>query len=59
MLAAMWGEISGRPVGPRTSYWQDFSFLQLLAEAREAGVAIGDEQVARSRTLEMLAAALR
>ena len=59
MLAAMWGEISGRPVGPRTSYWQDFSFLQVLAEAREAGIAIADEQVARCRTLEMLAAALR
>jgi hypothetical protein len=58
MLAAMWGEIAGRPVGVRSSYWQDFSFLQMLTEAREAGIAIGDEQVVRCRTLEMLAAAL-
>lgn len=58
MLAAMWGEIGGRPVDVRSSYWQDFSFLQVLAEAREAGIAIGDEQVARCRTVEMLAAAL-
>jgi hypothetical protein len=41
-----------------TSYWQDFSFLQVLAEAREAGLDLTDEQVVRSRTPQMLAAAL-
>jgi hypothetical protein len=59
MLAAMWGEIAGRPVDTSSSYWQDFSFLQLLAEAREAGIAISDDDVARCRTLDMLAAAQR
>lgn len=57
LLAAMWGEICHRPVGADDSYWQDFSFLEVLAEARAAGMAIGDDQVARCRTPEMLAAA--
>jgi hypothetical protein len=59
LLAAMWGEISGRPARPGSIYWQDFSFLQVLAEARDAGLAITDEHVVRCRTPEMLAAALR
>jgi hypothetical protein len=58
LLAAMWSEVAGRAVGPSTSYWQDFSFLQAVAEAREAGLAFSDEQVARCRTPEMLATAL-
>jgi len=58
LLAAMWGEIRGRPAGPGLRYWQDFSFLQVLAEARQAGLVIGDEEVVRSRTPDMLAAAL-
>jgi hypothetical protein len=57
-LAAMWAEIAGRPVDVDTSYWQDFSFLQVLAEAREAGLPIGDEQVVRCRTPRTLAAAM-
>ena len=57
LLTAMWREISGRYVGRRNSYWQDFSFLQVLAEAREAGLVLDDWQVARCRTPEMLAAA--
>ena len=56
-LTAMWGEISGTAVGPTRSYWQDFSFLQVLAEAREAGLVVNDEHVARCRTTEMLAVA--
>ena len=59
MLAAMWSAIGGTAVGPDSSYWQDFSFLQVLAEAREAGVAVTDEQVVRCRTPAMLAAAMR
>ena len=57
-LAAMWGEVRGRPAGPGMSYWQDFSFLQVLAEARDAGMVFGDDQVVRCRTPEMLAAAM-
>ena len=58
VLAAMWVEHSGRgDIGPRSSYWQDFSFLPVLAEAREAGLALGDELVVRCRTLETLAVA--
>ena len=58
LLSAMWGEIRGQPVGPTQSYWQDFSFLDVLVEARQAGLAVGDEHVERSRTPEMLAATL-
>jgi hypothetical protein len=59
LLAAMWSAISGRAMGPDSSYWQDFSFLQVLAEAREAGLAVTDTQVVRGRTPAMLAAAMR
>ena len=58
LLSAMWGEARGRPARPGLSYWQDFSFLQVLTEARQAGVVITDEQVARNRTTETLAADL-
>jgi hypothetical protein len=58
-LTAMWAEASGRPVGPSDSYWQDFSFLRVLAEARETGLDLGDQQVVRCRTPEMLAAIRR
>ena len=52
-LAALWGVPDpGRP------YWQDFSFLDALAEARQAGLAVTDEQVARHRTVATLAADL-
>ena len=57
-LAAMWGEISGRSVGTTSSYWQDFSFLDVLAEARAAGIDVGDEDVVRCRTPEALALAV-
>ncbi len=58
MLAAMWGEVAGHAPDIRRSYWQDFSFLAALAEMREAGLVVTDEQVVRCRTPEMLAAAL-
>ena len=58
MLAAMWAESSGKAVGPDTTYWQDFSFLPVLVEARQAGIAISDREVARCRTPAMLAAAM-
>ncbi len=55
-LAAVFG---GARIGPRSSYWQDFSFLDILREAREAGIHVGDEDVVRCRTPEMLATAIR
>ncbi|HTJ76664.1 MAG TPA: condensation domain-containing protein, partial [Acidimicrobiales bacterium] len=58
LLPAMWAELAGRPVAAGDSYWQDFSFLPVLAEAREAGLAITDQQVVRCRTPEMLATAM-
>ncbi len=58
VLAPMWAERRGRPASPTDSYWQDFSFLAVLAEAREAGLAISDQQVARCRTPAMLEAAM-
>jgi non-ribosomal peptide synthetase component F len=59
LLAAMWGEVRGRPASPSSSYWQDFSFLRLLAEARDAGLTIPDDHVVHCRTIETLAAAMR
>lgn len=58
VLAAMWSEVAGRPVGAGASYWQDFSFLPVLAEARDAGLPLTDRQVVRCRTPEALAAAM-
>jgi hypothetical protein len=57
-LAAMWSKVRGQPVRPDTIYWQDFSFLQALDEARRTGLPIGDDQVVRCRTPETLAAAI-
>ncbi len=59
LLAELWTEARhGEAVSPNRSYWQDFSFLQALAEARQAGLAITDDQVTRCRTPEMLEVAL-
>jgi hypothetical protein len=45
-------------VAPDATFWQDFSFLAVLAEARAAGIPISDEDVVRTRTLETLVAAV-
>ena len=58
LLTALWSSARGEPQTAAASYWQDFAFLQALAEARAAGLAITDDQVTRSRTPEMLAAAM-
>ncbi len=58
LLTALWSTARGEPLTPGATYWQDFAFLQALAEARAAGLAITDDQVTRSRTPEMLAAAV-
>ncbi len=58
LLSALWSSARGEPVGVGESYWQDFTFLQALADARAAGLPVTDEQVTRCRTPEMLAASL-
>jgi hypothetical protein len=58
LITSLWAEATGRSLTPETIYWQDFSFLQALADARAAGLPLTDQQVSRCRTPEMLAAAL-
>lgn len=58
LLASLWAEAGAGGAGPGASYWQDFTFLAALAEARAAGLVITDQQVSRCRTPEMLAAAI-
>ncbi len=58
LLAGLWSEARGEPMSTTDIYWQDFSFLTALAEARQAGLALTDEQLTRCRTPEMLAVAL-
>jgi len=58
VVTAIWAERRRVPTTLSSSYWQDFSFLGALAEARAAGLPVTDEQVARCRTPEMLGADL-
>ncbi len=58
LLTALWADARQGPAAPDASYWQDFSFLAALAEARAAGLPLTDDQVAHCRTPQMLAAAL-
>jgi len=58
LLSSIWAGGAGFPPTPSSSYWQDFSFLPALGEARAAGLPLTDVQVGRCRTPEMLAAAL-
>ncbi len=58
LLSALWSAAGGTRTAVGDSYWQDFTFLQALADARAAGLPITDEQVSRCRTPEMLAAIL-
>ena len=51
--------LGGGRIGPQDSYWQEFSFFDVLTSAREAGLEVGDDDVARCRTPEMLATAIR
>ena len=56
-LAALWAEVLGVDDVPLDeNYWQRFSFLEVVARARAAGVRLGDHQVTRNRTLATLAA---
>lgn len=59
LLGALWAEVLGiERCRPDDNYWQDFSFLEALAVARDAGVRIPTALVTRNRTLETLATAL-
>ncbi len=58
LLTALWSAARNEPMRPDDGYWQDFTFLQALAEARAAGLVVSDEQISLSRTPEMLAAAI-
>jgi non-ribosomal peptide synthetase component F len=57
VLAALWADVLGVDrVAPDENYWQRFSFLDVVARAREAGIPITGEQVTRNRTVATLAA---
>ncbi|HWF26708.1 MAG TPA: AMP-binding protein, partial [Solirubrobacteraceae bacterium] len=59
VLGAAWAaELGADEVTPEANYWQVFSFLDALAGAREAGVAVPGQEVTRNRTLGTLATAL-
>lgn len=57
ILRALWGEGRGQ-LGPEANYWQDFSFLDALARAREVGLHVPVEDVMRNRTIGTLASAI-
>lgn len=57
MLSALWAELLGvERVAAGRNYSQQFSFLEVLARARDAGFAVAAERVVRHRTVETLAA---
>ncbi|HEX6537646.1 MAG TPA: condensation domain-containing protein [Candidatus Dormibacteraeota bacterium] len=59
VLGTLWGEVLGiERCLPEDNYWQDFSFLEALARARDAGVRVPGTAVTRNRTLRTLATAL-
>lgn len=55
-LAGAWVEAGG-PVGGG-SYWQRFTFLDAVAAAARAGLAVSPRHVSQCRTVEMLGAAV-
>ncbi|MBW3641285.1 MAG: AMP-binding protein [Actinobacteria bacterium] len=55
-LASLWAEVLGIDgVDPEEHYWQSFSFLEAVERARDAGLAVTNQQVARNRTVANLA----
>lgn len=59
VLGALWAEVLGiEQCLPDDNYWQDFSFLEALARARDAGLRVPGAAVTRNRTLRTLATAL-
>lgn len=58
ILGKLWADVLGIDrVMPGQSYWHDFSFLEALARARDAGVPVPAQHVRRNRTIETLAVA--
>lgn len=59
LLASAWAAQLGLPdLDAGANYWQSFSFLDAVEHARQRGVVITSEQLARNRTLRTLAADL-
>ena len=58
LLASLWAEVKAEKVEASENYWQSFSFLEAVSRARELGVAVGDEDVTRNRTVDTLATTL-
>ncbi|MDP8975570.1 MAG: AMP-binding protein, partial [Actinomycetota bacterium] len=55
VLASLWAEVLGVDrVQADENYWQSFSFLDVVARTREAGLPIRDRQVSRNRVLATL-----
>ncbi len=55
VLASLWAEVLGvQQVQADENYWQSFSFLDVIARAREAGFLLPDRQVSRNRVLATL-----
>jgi hypothetical protein len=55
-LGALWAEVLGiEAVDGGANYWQSFSFIEVLDRARAAEIRIGEEQMARNRTVVALA----
>ena len=56
ILARLWAERTGEAEGDDwRNYWQDFSFLEVVARARQEGLTITGRQVTRNRTIATLA----
>jgi hypothetical protein len=56
LLARAWADELGiDEVPPDANYWQRFSFLEAVARIRDAGIRLGEGQVARNRTIIGLA----
>ena len=59
LLGAIWADVLGiDECRPEDNYWQDFSFLEALARARDAGVRVPTALITRNRTLGTLATAM-
>ena len=60
VLESLWADVEGvDSVGVEDDYGESFTFIEAVAIAHQAGTAATGREVASSRTVEMLAAALR
>lgn len=57
LLRTLWAEApGGDEAAADGNYWQRFSFLDVVARVREAGIPLSGRQVTRNRTITTLAA---